>query len=383
MKTRSLSLLGISLLGLVLAIGMGCGKEEEQEDALAVIPDGEMIGLGIGEVDSETFALQESALSAGEASANSFMDYAEQTMTKLNELLKSTHDKLTALTSAEPQVVTLRTLECKQWTKLAGEVTWRLTSCTRDKALRSYAYALQGAKVATPTEADYKVAFAGYGFVLERFDGKKRGKGFIGYNFDNLSALTGQPLTGKLGIGYRAAGRVRQVNLGFLKFTSAAITNPLNAIFGYKHIVDLGSLFRFGIAGDFAKKDGDAYVPGQDGFKEFGHVIAGWHKDGAGRIALRACDNPEQTGNTFDPRLCVRTAQCINAAGDIKWNGNFDDQTGVSLTWDTTQCPTVPATDAELIPDGEIDQTSESNLDEDAEGVGAPSIEVPAADEQE
>ena len=384
MKTKPISLLMSTLLSAGLSIAVGCGEEAAQDEALAVIPDGEVIGLNVGDVDSSSFALQQSALSAGETAAKNFMDQTELTMTKLNELLKTTHAKIAAFTTGEPEVITLKKLECKRWTGKVSDVTWRLTSCTRDKAMKSYTYLLQGSKVATPIETDYKVVFAGYGFVMEKFDGKKRGKGFIGYDFDNLKALTGQALGGKLGVGFRAAGKVRQVNLGFLKFTSDAIAEPYNALYRYKNIIGVGGIFRYGIAGDFLKKDTDGnFVAGQDTYKEFGHVIAGWHKDGAGRIALRACDNPVQDGNTFDPKLCVRAVQCINASGEVKWNGKFDDETGVTLTWDTAQCPIVPATDEEMNPSGEIGQTSENALDQDAEGVGAPQVEIPGEDAHE
>jgi len=347
-----------------MALG-GCGRGDGGDEYTEAIPDPEMLSLAIEEGGSVSSGLSvEGALSSPEG----IRDGASATADWVDRLVETTHDSLGWVVTHGVVTDFRNGLQpCRSWEASTDRAQWRLVGCVKDRVTRLVGFALVGRPAGSTAEKDWAAVLAGEARALPRFDGKRRGAGVIGYNFDHYAALTGAQVSGRLGMGYRAAGRARQIVLGLDGVEGRDSTQPLTGVFRYTHVVGLGGRFAFTRYGDFLATDpASGIVMGQDGVNELGRAVLGWRTDGRARTVLAAC------GGTLGAGQCRRIAQCWTTDSQIGFQRMFEDSTPIA--WDEAQCADLavdlgepPAPDEVAPPEATDPET------------GAPAVEPPAA----
>ncbi len=354
--TRSLLLL------LVAAVApLGCEPPEDEvtvvdlegnsadgDEYIEAIPGTQELALTLDEEDSAGgFDSTDQALN-GEPIR--LRDLTVGVANRVNRVVRGTLDHLReAADGTVPEAATIGGFECKRWQRANDAVEWRLTSCLRDRRDRLFGFILEG----RPAEADggrWKPVFAGKGRVIPRFDGKKRGAGLVGYDLDNLNALTGEGPVGKIAIGYRAVGAVRQLHLGLKDFAPEG-EEVLSARYAYDHLLGVGGRVRLLLLDDIVTRDDEGRLArGEDGTRELGRIAIGWRRGVGARAAAAVC------GGTVGPR-CVTISQCWSPSGvdhDVMEDGpdgaRFDGNRCAELPFPVDAPPS--AEEVEGDPDG-------------------------------
>ena len=358
-------------LCMALTILSGCGETEEADDEaneyVEAIPNMEMLGLSTEEMETtdQELRVREQPLVGDPAVIR---EHNQEVMAKLNNLLMATHKHIDRLTdNTTPTEVTVGNLTCKVWEGDGEKAHWRLGSCQKDKVAKRYAFVLRGRPLDSQEESAYLNVFAGEGVILPSFENRRRGHGWVGYNFNNIKQLTGENVEGTLGIGYHAVRRWRLMTLGLKDLKGPQETRAHSARYRFARIIGLGGHFSFVTYHDFLTRDtDDSMIPGQDGMEELGRVKVGWLSNGGGRTVWAACGGTVGDGN------CVRIAQCWKAAGVVTFEG-IDDGSP-QIDWVPTDCPEMPP---EIVVDQappETDAEAPSNTDGD---TGMIQIETP------
>ncbi len=358
MRNGTWKWLAAATLGAMLAACGGEAAEEptptpqEGDDEYAdAIPDADMLSLGGGSSGQGLSSAEQ-----GLADPSGFKGVADGIMTGLNGLLHDTHRGLRDFALAAPHVdVTIEGKDCRVWQAAWDGVEWRLASCVEERVRRKYAFLLAGRPEGSTSEDDFLLVFAGRGAVLPKFEARKRGAGEIGYDFDNLATLTGEAgLRGKMAVGYRAAGRARQLVVAMDGVQGEGDAQPTRAVFRFVDLYGRGGKFSWITDNDFLTRDAAGeVVDGQDGVNEFGRAAISWNGDGAARTVVLAC------GGTLG-EACFRIAQCWtkDAADATFTEASLDPNAEPS--WSAASCgevviaPEIPdEVDAEPPPAGE------------------------------
>jgi hypothetical protein len=249
------------------------------------------------------------------------------------------------------------------WEAPAEGVSWQLVSCLVDARRDRYGFVLRGRPVGSTDEAAWRVVFAGEGVRLPDFGGARRGAGRVGYNFDHLAELTGDDVGGQIGIGYRIAGRARQLVLGLRDVHGEGDSSATTALFRFNHVLGRGGRFAFLAGGDWLMRDeNDALVEGQDGIDELARIAMAWNDEGAARTLAIVC------GGSVGEGTCVYVAQCWTAAGEATHGAVQGD----GPVWNETECPAV-----------QVDPPEEEELGDAEDEAGAPIVDEPPPSPEE
>ncbi len=344
---------------LLTATLISCGDDEEtkaEADYVDALPSYEFLELKMDE-----------SVSKRDSTPSTFKEATIQTMNQVNQLLQNTHSGIESIiTKVEPTVFEGEKGKCKQWASdTTYGVSWKVWVCKKEaNAFHTY---LVTAKKTTEEDGAYKFILGGKGNILPKYEGKRRSFGYVAYNFDNLKEVMGemgaQIPTGKLGIGYRANGATRVLNIGLKDIKAGGSPMGVTTLYHYRHIIGVGGVFKYLTYSDvIAKDETDKIVFGQDEVKEFGRRIAVWSTKGSARTATQIC------GGTLGQGNCVANAHCWSADGNVTYNEIVEG------TVDWTSCDAV-SIDEEITAPTDEELTVPTQEDTDS---GAPVIEIPA-----
>ena len=426
MKTMLKSRLTMLFLGLGMAVtATGCQGDDTAAEFSEAIPTAEMLALTMD--GSETLTEATGLAAQGQALVGdpaTFKAEAKRVMDGLNAAIGDTQGEVMALfLAATPVEVIDGTQTCQVWEADGTLNHWLLSSCVptlgtgndldndadvvadadadcdqgmsmskgkgkghgkghgegmgmgkgkgkgHAKKGAAYTYTLKGRPLASTLDTDYLVVFAGEGRAMNSFDGEQRGRGYIGFNLDNLALLTDKEMSGLLGVGYRARGEGRQLTLGLEHVYLPGVTGELNGTYRYAHRLGFGGRFSYSGTGDYLTTAEDlSLVAGQDGTLEFAKAAIGWKADGQARTILTAC------GGTAGEGVCVKLVQCWTPSAEVTFEELLDlDDT---ITWAEATCPVLdqdlglgePPTDGECQAPGKHHG-----------GSGAPDMDEPDA----
>ena len=370
---RILSLLVVFGLAVGLA---GCAGEADtpdvvpgtdltapvEDDFVEAIPNEDMLTLTLAEEGQTSQALTiEQELGPNPSRIHG---EAVEIVQGVNHLLHDTHGTIERIIqNSEPVQVRRGRRVCRIWEADGPNNHWLLASCRVNARARHYAVALAGRPLASDNDADYKLVFAADSHVLPRHEGRRRGMGRAGYNFDNLNELLGGGPTGKVGIGYRAAGRARQLNIALAEFQPENAEQALSALYRFSHVRGLGGDLRFNVYADFLTLDqANNLIDGQDGLDEFGRTRLTWHRSGAARVAVAVC------GGTVGVGACIAIRQCYQANGAITFEEITDPE--ADPAWEPASCPDLG--DNDMPQDDDMEEPGE-----DENGMPAPPVPEP------
>ncbi len=358
----------IRLSVVALAVGLAaCGESDPGEVAtgdeyLESVPSSSQLALTM-----DDGAVEEAPEEAGDPPniPSKVRAATQKVLDRVNAVISTTQDRLHDVADGvEPETKTIGGFECKRWTKAGEAIEWRLTSCKMDRQTRKRGFKLEGRPLAADgADPSFLTVAAGHGMRLPRFDGKKRGHGRIGYNLDNLNELTGEGPTGKVGIGFRAVGKLRRLNVALRDFERAGET-PISALYTYRHLLGEGGQVKLRARADLVTRDADgSLVRGQDEVVEGARIVVAWRRGVGARAALTLC------GGTVGEGECVHLKHC--------WARNADasfDALGDGASYEPAACPE-PTFDAEEAP-------AEDELEvPDADGnIPGPAVDEPAAE---
>jgi hypothetical protein len=136
----------------------------------------------------------------------------------------------------------------------------------------------------------------------------------VGFDLDALGALTGEGRgVGKVGIGFRHVGRVRQLNVALRDFARGEDETPVSALYRYKRIVGIGGHASLLARGDvLTRDDAGGLTYGEDGSDEEMRMRLGWIKDQGARAVAIAC------GGTVGDGECARIVGCWTMGGETR-----------------------------------------------------------------
>lgn len=372
MRTQSWSWIGWFLpVFLVAPAGCGGGGGAEGDEYAEAIPSEEMLTLTFQ--DSVSSALtSEGAAVVGDPSR--FQAQAREVMDGLNALFHETFAGVKLLMdSTTPEEKTFQGRTCKVWEGPGPKAYWQLSSCKSigKGQASAFDFLLRGRPLDSTSEDDYRPVLAGVGTRLPPHQGHRRGVGRVGFNFDNLAALTGDAIGGRLGVSYRAAGRARHLVIALDHAFGLKNPEPFNGVYRYFHVLGQGGRFSFVGFGDYVGTDAQGHlVPGEDGLKELGRAVMGWRTNGSARTVVMVC------GGTVDQvrghPACVRIAQCWDANAHITFQDVFGEG-GDPIAWEKTACADILFPIDDQIP-GESDTTPPAETEPT---TGAPLGEEP------
>ena len=360
------------LFAVFMVVPAGCGGGGlEGDEYLEAIPSQEMLALSVQDTVTSALVSEEGAV-VGDPSK--FQAHARAVMDGLNALFAKTYEGINNLVdNVTPVEITKDGRTCKVWEAPSAKAHWRLVSC-RSKGqgkASHFDFVLKGRPLDSKAEADFVAVFAGTGTKLPSHEGHRRGVGKVGFNFDNLKALTGDQVGGRLGVAYRAAGRARQLVLALDNCVGPNNPDPIKAVYRYFHVIGKGGRFAFTGYGDYVGVDGQGkLVIGEDGVKELGRAVMGFRTDGAARTVVMACGGTVE--QVKGPKTCVRVAQCWDANAHITFQDVFG-QGGDAITWEPTACADIPLKIEDQIPDDSEPLPGATDPD-----TGAPLADEPA-----
>ena len=353
-----------SLASLLIVLVAACdqaGGGGTDDPFAAAIPDADMLALAFDDTEGLSSALGADAEVA--PVPGGYRQLAQAVMIRLNLLMSTTGAAVATLTGAvEPVEVTQGATTCKTWEGNAEAVHWTLLACLKDKGALKYGFALKGRAVGTDA-ADDLVVLAGEGKAMPAWNGKKRGVGRVGFNFDHLGTLTGTSIGGRLGIAYRSVGIVRALNLGLDQVVATEGDQPRSGVYRFRLLIGKGGRFAYLDTGDYLAVEGGQLVEGQDFVDEHVRVAAGWRTDGWARTVRAAC------GGSVGEGQCVRVAACWDAGASLTWQALLDP--GQEIAWEPAECQDVPleilgepSDDDVALPQGTDDESAAPVLPE-------------------
>lgn len=360
-----------TLAVLVLGLGVACDKADgagADDEFVAAIPEAEMLTLSMDEQESVSGALGSGAGGDGELLPQGYRVTAQAVMSRLNALVVQTHAAITQLTDAvEPVEVTKGATTCRTWEGNGPAAHWSFVACLKDKGAKKFGFVLKGRPLDATSDDEYLVVLAGEGKAMPAWNGKKRGMGRVGYNFDNLAALNGAAIGGRLGIAYRAVGMVRALNLGLDEVVGEGAEAAHSGVYRFHLVVGKGGRFTYVDTGDvLARDEAQALVAGQDGLVEWVRAAAAWRTDGFARTVRAAC------GGTVGENECVRVAQCWDAGEELTWELLLDEEK--EIAWEPTACKEVPLPVVEEPGEGDVKPPKDKDADSQAPILPEPEI---------
>lgn len=354
MTSLTCALFGLSACGAGAGDGDGANTPAESSEFISALPDSQMISI----TDDEANQMRSQALEGIEAEedehAANFRDHVEDVREGVQDLVDRTHEHLDkVIASSDAIAVEIDGKDCRMWDYAGARIDWRLVVC-REEGQRdgisgkAFGWLLAGRALDAAEDAEYDPIAAGIGARLERADGKRGGTGRVYYDFDNFAKYTGESYAGKLGIGYRAAGKARQAILGLKDFTPNSSEEPRDALYRYDHVIGKGGRFIFLTHHDMLVRDMDGHLgDGVDGVDEYGRVVLAWNTDGQARLGMAACGGSVGTGQ------CVFLRQCYQANGMVNFEQLTDSD--AELTWEAASCGRVLFSADNLPEDGELE----------------------------
>lgn len=346
------------VLMVFVAIGFwGCDEDSNGNTAyLEALPSAEMLTLSMESgietrVDTEKSPMRE---------------HTDKLMADLNKLLTDTHTSLDSVKNlGQHDSFTSGGNSCHRWTLKGWVIFWKLEVC--EESSERYAFNLKGRPVASTDDADYKEVTTGFGTRLPDFESARCGVGFIYYNFDNFGVLTKTQIFGTMGIGYRVAGKVRQLNIGMKNLKAGLMLQSYSALYHYMHKVGKGGIFKY--LGEFDLLTTIAGLPvfGLDGKKEIARRVVAWSTKGHARTLTSIC------GGTIDdiigyPHKCVVAAHCWKADGTV----TLDEIVDGTVNWEL--CEPLEMTDPLVTPD-ESELAEPAQVDEVGSMLAIPEMD--------
>ncbi len=343
------------LLTLILAIA-ACGNDDES-NATTAVPEASMLAITLpGATAQQALTTDPSTVRAAAAALAD----------DINAAVALLQDRIDALrASATSTTQTQGAVTCTVWTASTDAIEYRLSECERDRRVDTRSFVLEARAT-----GEFATVAAGRGAALDDYEGQRRGRGVVAYDFDTLRAIRGSGPVGKVAIGYRAAGAVRQLDVGYLNFAFGD-NEPRSANLRYSRIVGAGGKVTFATRADVLAP-GDTqgtYVNGEDGLDENARASLGWTNEGDVRAAAFACGGTVGQGN------CVHWAQCYAASGTVSYEAIVNGTANISF--DAQACPNASVDDAPS--ESEVTATADSS----SEIPGAPAVSEPAASADE
>ncbi|MBC7793705.1 MAG: hypothetical protein H7Z43_08350 [Clostridia bacterium] len=348
----------------VLAVS-ACGSDEtigtttESADA---VPDAQMLAI------TTPSTTDDQALSTDPSTINAAAEALADDVNDAVGLLQSKIDQLRATATVQTTTVGLTT--CDVWIATIDAVAYRLSACERERLLQTHTFILEAHAATSTDDKDYVTVAAGHGGGLKSYEGERRGYGTIAYDFDALRTIRGSGPSGKIAIGYRAAGQVRQLAISYKGFAYNESV-PQSARITYKRIVGTGGKITFATYADVLAPGPNAgsYVNGTDGLDENARVSLGWLASGSARAAAFAC------GGTVGQGACVHVAQCYSVSGSVSYEQIVAGTASVSFS--ATDCSNADVDDAPSDDDMTVSTDASADL------AGAPAVDEPVADANE
>jgi hypothetical protein len=376
MALMTAGLLAQPLLGCFGGDGETAGTDDgDYEEA---VPDAELLTLALSE-EGEGGAGLALARRALDTDPSEIQAYAREIAAQVNAAVARTHAVLDELFAAvTPTTTTVAGAPCRLWEADGERNHWTLTVCREDRAARRYRFALTGRPLGADAAEDVRVV-AGRGQIHARVEGLRRGAGRIGWDFDALRRLTGEGPTGRVGVGYRAVGRLRQLHVALDGFQPQGATVAHDALLRFGRVIGQGGRLRFGVAADLLApaEDGAGFVRGTDGVEEYGRAALVWARAGKARLVATVC------GGTVGEGACVTARECWTRE-QVSW---ADVAAGGELPpWNEAVCPAdrdlpfpaeEPPADEELDPPADDGELPGPAVDEPA---AEPELEEPAAE---
>lgn len=357
--------LSVSLVGLV----SGCGKVSEKLDALedalefaGVVPSSDSFDTTTADQESASQALTIEQAIAQPVDAGSLRQHTEEVLRGVRHLVHDTHIEVDRLIdSADPIAVEQGNLECAQWEGDGEAAHWRLTICDLEGQRKHHRVTLEGRALDANEGSEFLPVFAGEGFRHKADGAKRRARGFLRYNLDNLGTLRGTEVSGKLAVGFNAAGKGRKLDIRALEANAPDLAQPLTGRYHFAAVAGRGGAFRFAGERDLLTSDGaGGYTYGDDGQAERGRALVVWSNQGSARGVFALC------GGTLGQGECVSRAQCWTTGGDV----TFDAVVDGSIDWDRQACGAVPVEPTE--------PPTESEVEAPTEGSDGLEIDIPA-----
>lgn len=370
-------------------LAFGCSAKDKDAEVDSVDPHAEAIP------DTQVFALRgdEATPSSGTTQTNSVSSALVGQKSDIQQHVESVRDGIENLLHGTLQGVNMLVTvvpakdindRCKMWQidDTPKGIGYQLFSCEEDRVAKRYAFLLRARKLSGGV---YLPIFAGRGAILPRFENLRRGHGWVAYDFDNMKTVGGagsSNIGGKLGIGYRAAGRVRTLHLGFKDFLADNATEPVTALYRFTHVVGKRAAFHMVSKGDyFATTAEKKLVSGQDGKQDVMRIVAVWNKQRAARAAIAICGDTV-SGLTGGSLACVAMRQCWGPDGIVTF-----EEPPPNGSW--ASCAPVDGADESLAAPGETDvappqgEDSVASPNGEGAGVSAPRIAEPAPSPEE
>jgi hypothetical protein len=370
MKTR------LAWFLVVAFAACGGGGGEDGDEYSEAVPDMDQLALELGEDGAVSGALsaEEGAVIGDPAQMRAL---AQKVADGLNGLLGDTHAGVKALMqNGASATFKVGALQCRVWEGLGADgVYWKLLGCLKDRNQKHYAVLLRGRAATAMDDAAFVPVFAADVKLLPRHEEKRRGFGWIGYDFDNLAALTGKDFAGRLGIGFHAAGRARQMRIGLDGVKTPGMADAQSGVFKYVRVIGHGGRFAFITRADVVAKDAtDKLTAGQDGVNEAIRAAFAWRADQRFRTVVAACDG------TLGAKVCIRVAQCWAADQKVTFESFLDETQPIA--WDETKCGPATPFPPEELPGADDEKPPKpkkgSDLDGGA-GFEAPEADTPPA----
>jgi hypothetical protein len=368
-------ILALSLLSFGCGGGGGDDEEEENEaDFTEAIPNGDVIGVELDEEGGgQGLTLAEQA-QAAEGQASRFAEHAGKTAERINDARQIVQTLVDAVVDATPSIEEIEGRKCRVFEGDKDGNRLVLTSCAVNRVARNFAFKLEG-RAAEGSDDDLKILMAGQAKILVPNAGKRRGVGRVGFNLDAINELTGNGPTGQVAIGYRAAGRFRQVVAGFRDFQGDDDAQEFSALYNFKSIKGKGGTLKFIFNADVVSIDGGMLSEDLDGVAEVGRVSLAFSRNGKARIAGVVC------GGSLGEE-CIFGRECAEANGTLTFTSFAQDE-GDQLEFDSAKCP-VKGDGADDVPLVEDEPPSEGDVepdDGDNDGdIPGPAVDAPSED---
>lgn len=341
-KRNTQTLFALLCIGMIAIAMSACGAEdstEESTDTFAqAVPSSENMELSMGETSTtqqelgvaQQAIVEEEPHPRLERGPGALRQHTENVLRGVHNLVSHTHANIDRLIeNTEPIELSVNNLTCKQWEAEGQRLQWKLTSCSIDRQNDRFAIKVEASALEND---DFKVIARGNTVRLNPEEGRRRSKGKLAYNLDNLAEVSGGDFSGKLAIGYHAAQKGRKMNIGMRNVQTPAFERPLTALYKFTHVKGKGGSFRFLTQRDILTFDDNGEpVFGQDETPERSRAAVAWSTTGAARGVFSICEG------TLGEGQCVRHHQCWTANGEV----TFEEVVDGDPNWEPTSCEEV------------------------------------------
>lgn len=341
---------------------------EESTEYMEAVPTAEMLSVSNG---SEGLRLQALTPEQEEEDgpASELRDHIANVRSGVQDVVERTHASIDKVMAEGTVVATVNDeRQCRVWDYEGQRASWRLLVCREQQELenvdgKAFGWVAFARPLGSMDNQEFDPVAAGVGAKLMREDGKRGGAGRVYYNLDNYAKHTGEDVSGKLGIGYRAAGKARQMVLGLKDFKPRNATDTRDSLYRYTHLIGRGGRFVFLTHHDLLTRDADGGLTiGKDMDKEYGRAVAAWNTNGKARVTMTAC------GGTVGQGSCAHLRQCFETDGPVTFEQVTAEES--MLDWEATSCGATPLpadaapAEAEVMLEG---STEEMTIPEPAE----------------